>query len=504
MGFKAFFNWFIPEELKINVISYNRSKILVGVAIFFSVIVGASASRGFMVGNQLLGITIALSALTMLLSLFILKSTGSLNLSGNLFILSFAVMLTVASYHNGGTNSQNQYNFAILIIIAFLICGLKNGLFWGVFSLSVVVIFKVMKANGYEFPPILETEIFVNLFSIIFIVLVFAFIFELSNSSNLKNFVSEKSKADKTANLLRLLFADINQVMSAVSEGDLSQRVSVEVEGELSTLMQNINMALIMLGQTISQVRSATGQIDAGTSQVSSSAQILADGSNDQAASLEEISSSMDEIGSKAKTNSENAQQAQALSKKTSSEVAQSNRQMEEMLSSMKKINETSTDVSKVIKVIDEIAFQTNLLALNAAVEAARAGKYGKGFAVVAEEVRNLASRSAEAAKDTTQLIESSIKEVENGVVKADQTAEILKGFIDSINKVTNIVDEISIVSQNQASSAYEVNTSLERVNNVVQQNSSISEETASTSQELSSQAEILMNLMNRFKTSNS
>ncbi len=147
--------------------------------------------------------------------------------------------------------------------------------------------------------------------------------------------------------------------------------------------------------------------------QISSSSQALASRTTQQAASLEETSSSMSEVGSRAKANTENANQAARLSGKTLEIVNRGNEQMKEMLSFMEKINSSSSDISKIIKVIDEIAFQTNLLALNSAVEAARVGKYGKGFAVVAEEVRNLAARSAEAAKNTAELIENSIKEVE-------------------------------------------------------------------------------------------
>jgi len=172
---------------------------------------------------------------------------------------------------------------------------------------------------------------------------------------------------------------------------------------------------------------------------------------------------------------------------------------MDSMLKSMESINQSSSEVSKVIKAIDEIAFQTNLLALNAAVEAARAGKYGKGFAVVAEEVRNLASRSAKAARTTTDLIENSLQEVKRGVQNADATASLLNQITEGINRSNVLINEISDASVEQANNIGEINEGLANVNNVVQQNSSISEQSASASEELSAQAGRLQEMMNSF-----
>ena len=208
----------------------------------------------------------------------------------------------------------------------------------------------------------------------------------------------------------------------------------------------------------------------------------------------------MSEVGSRANASNDNASQAAQLTTQTMEVANRGNAQMKEMLSSMDKINNSSADISKIIKVIDEIAFQTNLLALNAAVEAARAGKYGKGFAVVAEEVRNLAARSAEAAKNTTDLIENSVKEVDSGVSNAGKTAEVLTEINESITKVNDLVGEIAAASQEQSTATDEINKSLTQVNEVVQANSSISEEAASASEELSGQAMELQALMGRFK----
>ena len=302
-------------------------------------------------------------------------------------------------------------------------------------------------------------------------------------------------------NNLQTSINGVNTVMSAVAEGDLEQRVTTDHKGDLERLKTSINESVELLSRTITQATVVSEKVFNSSKELSSSSQSLATGTSQQAASIEEISSTLDEVQSQTDANSNNAQQAQQLSDQTMKIVEQGNQQMESMLSSITNINQSSAEVSKVIKVIDEIAFQTNLLALNAAVEAARAGKYGKGFAVVAEEVRNLAGRSAEAAKDTTELIETSIKEVEKGVKNADQTAAILNQISEGMTKNNDLVLEISAASQEQGRGIKEVNQGVSQVSDVVQQNSSISEESASASQELTSQATILRETLTRFKT---
>ncbi|MBT4527513.1 MAG: HAMP domain-containing protein [Deltaproteobacteria bacterium] len=334
------------------------------------------------------------------------------------------------------------------------------------------------------------------------------FVIHMTKSGDFSKTINQTSKDEigqsidglnQLTESLRSAFKNINEVMSAVARGDLIQRITETYSGEIQALGTSINKSIDMLSESIRESKIRSEQVNISANALSKTALSLSSGASEQAASLEEIASSMDEIGFRAKTNNKRASKAQTLSNETLEEVRNGTSQMENMLSSMREINQTSSNVTKVIKVIEEIAFQTNLLALNAAVEAARAGKYGKGFAVVADEVRNLAERSAEAAKNTNELIENSVKEVENGVLNADQTAAVLKEISNDVNQVNELVGEISAASQEQNSGIDEVNRSLAQMNNIVQQNSSIAEETASSSEELKDQSTRLQMILSKF-----
>lgn len=253
----------------------------------------------------------------------------------------------------------------------------------------------------------------------------------------------------------------------------------------LNTIMTNIN--------------DAAGQILSGSSQVSDSSQTLSQGATEQASALEEISSSMSEVGSQTKQNADNAVLANKLTQDVCEVAEQGNTQMGTMISAMAEINQSSQEISKIIKVIDEIAFQTNLLALNAAVEAARAGQHGKGFAVVAEEVRNLAARSAKAASETATLIEGSVQKVENGANIADQTGEALGRISDGVTKVSTLIAEIAESSNEQSSGISQITIGLNQIDDVTQQNTSTSEESAAAAEELAAQANQLHNMLSKF-----
>lgn len=253
------------------------------------------------------------------------------------------------------------------------------------------------------------------------------------------------------------------------------------------------------LNQTMAQILSISGRIASGSNQVADSSQSLSQGATEQASSLEEISASLNQMAAQTTTNAENAEKTKKLAVIAQKSAQSGSQQMQEMVGAMEEINAAGQSISKIIKVIDEIAFQTNLLALNAAVEAARAGQHGKGFAVVAEEVRNLAARSAKAAAETAELIEGSIQKTARGSAIADQTAQGLQQIVSGIDDVTNLIGEIASASSEQAQGVSEINQGVSQIDQVTQQNTAIAEESAAAAEDLSGQANRLQQILANF-----
>jgi methyl-accepting chemotaxis protein len=288
------------------------------------------------------------------------------------------------------------------------------------------------------------------------------------------------------------------QILKGLAAGDVTYTINPrdaqdEIRSSLKILGDDLNQAL-------SQIQSSGEQISSGASQVSDGAQSLSEGATKSAASLEEITSSMGELSSRTRDNAENAQQANQLSTEAMEAAQKGSGQMQQMVAAMEDISASGQSISKIIKVIDEIAFQTNLLALNAAVEAARAGQHGKGFAVVAEEVRNLAARSAKAAQETAELIEGSVAKTENGAHIASVTSEALEEIVAGITKTSDLVEEISAASNDQAQGIGQINQGLEQIDQVTQANTASAEESAAAAEELSGQAMELQRLLQQFK----
>ncbi len=289
-------------------------------------------------------------------------------------------------------------------------------------------------------------------------------------------------------------------VLAILANRDLRARVKGDYAGDHANMKDSINTMAESLHAAITQVTGTTDQLSAASEQIAASSQTVSQGTTEQASALGETSSTLEEIASMTRQNADNTQQAKALAQATKVAASAGSISMAQMVESMGKLRAAAEGTAEIIRDINEIAFQTNLLAVNAAVEAARAGDAGRGFAVVAEEVRNLALRSKEAAKKTKELIKLSVKLAEEGGTISHAVSGNLAGIVTSVSKVTDIVGEIAIASQEQARGVDQVNKAIQQMGQAVQQSAANSEETSSSAAELSSQAQDLAALAGSFQ----
>lgn len=309
-----------------------------------------------------------------------------------------------------------------------------------------------------------------------------------------------KNALNGTIANLQTYIGDISAVLAKMAGGNLELAITADYMGDFVEIKNSLNHIIASLSDVMSEIREAADQVNTGSRQVSTGSQSLSQGSIEQTSAIQELTASISEIASQTKRNAVNAGKASELAAEARNDVVKGNDQMQGMLESMEEINDSSANISKIIKVIDDIAFQTNILALNAAVEAARAGQHGKGFAVVAEEVRNLAARSAAAARETTELIEGSITKVQHGMKIANETASSLQETVGRIETAADLVGSIADASRDQAAGIDMVNKGIEQVAQVAQNNSATAEESAAASEQLSSQSEMLKEMVGRFK----
>ena len=299
---------------------------------------------------------------------------------------------------------------------------------------------------------------------------------------------------------LKSYISDITAVLNDMAGGNLASESKIQYIGDFVEIQKAIGMISRELSETMDQIHSSASQVDAGSNQVADGAQNLAQGATEQASEVDNLMHMIEQVTEQINKNAESA----AITTKEADQVGEKinvcNGQMQEMAEAMRQISFCSGEIQHIIKTIDDIAFQTNILALNAAVEAARAGSAGKGFAVVADEVRNLAAKSADAAKDTTELIEKTLHMVDNGSKLTDMTQESLHSVVDGAVIVTDQIKSISAASAEQEVAINRIKDSITQISTVIQSNSATSEESAAASEELAGQAQILKRLISKFQ----
>ncbi len=303
-----------------------------------------------------------------------------------------------------------------------------------------------------------------------------------------------------TAKILYSYIDEISYVLGKMAARDLNVIIENEYVGDFSRIKDALNLIVLNFNALIKDVYASSKQVSMGSKQIADTSISLADGSSRQAGAVSRLTENINSVAKQVKENGENAMEANKIAIEATKSVEIGNMEIEEMLKAMEEMYQASENISKIIKVIDDISFQTNILALNAAVEAARAGEHGKGFAVVASEVRGLAARSQKSAQETAELIIASNEKAEKGVQTANETARVLKIMSDNITKISDIIAKVSDASEKQNASIEVIVNDVSQISDVVRENSAVSEETAASSQELSSQSEIFKEMISNFK----
>ncbi|MDR0248637.1 MAG: methyl-accepting chemotaxis protein [Oscillospiraceae bacterium] len=302
---------------------------------------------------------------------------------------------------------------------------------------------------------------------------------------------------------LKGYIGEIRERMESLASGDLTAESAYNFKGDFTLIKDSINGIVRNLSRTMTEIDNSSLQVAGGAKQVADGSRALADGSTQQAATVKQLSSAVSDLSKKTKDNARQAFRAATLADTIKNNAEKGSHQMDEMMNAVEEITQASRNIGNVIKVIDDIAFQTNILALNAAVEAARAGQHGKGFAVVAEEVRSLAAKSAEAAKETGSLITNSIEKANLGAQIAGETSASLAEIVAGINESNLIVGEIAKSSEEQASEITNINSGIEQVSQIIQQNSATAEESAAASEEMKGLSDVLQGSISQFKLKN-
>ncbi len=388
-------------------------------------------------------------------------------------------------------------NYSTDSLKSALLKGMISGIIIFVVSAVVVILMLVVFSKKY-FTPIVDISKVLE---------------EVSNgnlrvnTSHIKNNSFELNKLlnslNKTTDSIQSYIEEIDRIADQMAQGNFDVSTSKTFIGDYKSIEESLMRLSREMSYTLSQIGTTASQVSQGSEQVSHGAQSLAQGAAHQANSIDNLSQSVNVISNQIKETAENAVKASELSEVASMAITKGNEQMQKLMLAMKDIDLKSTEISKIIKTIEDIAFQTNILALNAAVEAARAGEAGKGFAVVADEVRNLAGKSAEAAKNTTTLISASVNAISEGVSLANETAAELEEIVGSVKETTDTISDITKATNEQSSELAGITSGIEQISSVVQVNSATSQESAAASEELSGQANMLKQLLVKFKLKN-